>query len=60
MRGADGLNPELLQRYQKAGVNRLVISLPAEVRAPQAGIVGSEIPKQFARLAELAEEAQKV
>jgi len=60
MRGADGLNPELLQRYQEAGVNRLVVPLLAEVQAPRVGAGGSEIPKQLARLAEIAKEAQKV
>jgi probable F420-dependent oxidoreductase len=43
----DGLNTELLQRYQEAGVNRLVVPLP-------------EIPKDLARLAAIVEQAQKI
>jgi hypothetical protein len=60
MRGAEGLSPELLQKYHEAGVNRLVVPLPAEVQAPRVGVAGSEIPKQFARLAEIVDEAQKI
>jgi probable F420-dependent oxidoreductase len=47
MAGLDGLNLELLQRYQEAGVNRYVVPLP-------------EIPKELARLAAIVEQAQKI
>jgi probable F420-dependent oxidoreductase len=43
----DGLTPELIQSYQKAGVNRLVVPLP-------------EIPKELAGLARLVEQSQKM
>jgi hypothetical protein len=43
----DGLSTELLERYRKAGVNRLVVPLP-------------EIPKDLARLAAIVEQAQKI
>ena len=47
MIGIDKFTPELLQRYQEAGVNRLVVPLPA-------------IPKELARLAAIVEQAQKI
>jgi hypothetical protein len=56
----DGISLDLRQRYQDAGVNRLVLPLSAGVQGPWAGETGSEISKQLPRLAATVEQGQKI